>query len=68
MRALVFAVAMLASVPWQGVAYLDHSSTRLVPLGNTGIVLLQRRHVPICMHLDWRLRRSMQPAQGTLTA
>ena len=68
MRALVLAVAVLASVPWQGVAYLDHTMNRLVPLGDTGIVLLQRRYVPICMHLDWRLRRSMQPAAGTLVA
>ena len=36
MRALVLAVAVLASVPWQGVAYTDHTVTRVVPLGNTG--------------------------------
>ena len=56
----MLAVAVLASVPWQGIAYLDHTVTRLVPLGNTGLVLLQRRFVPICIHMDWRLRRSMQ--------
>lgn len=61
-------VAVLASVPWQGVAYLDHTVTRVVPLGNTGLTLLQRRFVPICVHMDWRVRRSMQPASGTLTA
>ena len=68
MRALVLAVAVLASVPWQGIAYLDHTVTRVVPLGNTGFSVYQRRFVPICMHMDWRLRRSMRPAPGTLVA
>ena len=68
MRALVLAVAVLASVPWQGIAFTDHTFTRVVPLGNTGFTVLQRRFVPICMHLDWKMRRSMQPPTGTLIA
>ena len=38
MKALLLAVAVLASAPWQGVAFVDHTVTRYVPLGNTGIV------------------------------
>ena len=67
-RALVLAVAVLASVPWQGIAYHDHTMTRIVPLGTTGFTVLQRRHVPICMHLDWKTRRLIRPAPGAIRA
>ena len=61
-------LALLASVPWQGVAFHNHTMTRYVPLGNTGIMVLQRRHVPICVHLDWRIRRMIRSAPGAILA
>ena len=65
---LLLAVAVLASVPWQGVAFSSHVVTRVVPLGNTGISVLQRRYVPICIHMDWHLHESMAPAPGSTLA
>ena len=68
MRALVLAVAVLASVPWQGIAFTDHYVTRAVPLGNTGMIMMQRRFVPLCIHMDWTERRMMRPAPGAILA
>lgn len=68
LKAVAVIVAVLASVPWQGVAFTDHTVTRVVPLGNTGIVMTQQRRIPICIHMDWMLHRSMRPASGVLVA
>ena len=62
------AAPVLAAVPWQGVGYHNHVGWHRVPLGTTGIVIVRPSPIPICLHMNWRLRRSMQPAEGTLIA
>ena len=68
MRVLVFAVTLLASVPWQGIGYFNHVGWQRIPLGNTGIVMTRPTRIPICLHMDWKTRRLIQPVPGSLLA
>ena len=67
MKAMLLA-AILASIPWQGAAFHNHSFRRVVPLGNTGLAVMHRTFVPLCIHIDWRARRMSTPAPGTMVA
>ena len=63
MRALVLSVAVLASVPWQGVAFHNHVGWLRFQFG--AAVMVRPVPIPICIHMRWT-SRMIQP--GTLKA
>ena len=65
---IIALLAVLASVPWQGVGYFNHVGWHRVPLGNTGIVMVRPMRIPICIHMDWRIRRMIRQAPGAILA
>ena len=61
--AVLAVLALLASVPWEGVAFHNHVNWIRFPFGDA--VMVRPVPIPICVHMRWTRRI---PGPGTLKA